>query len=118
MFFHFGRKLKNKRMVMMAKCKLYVSVTDQRVYHYPDDSPWEYEITVERSVVPIFNRLFKQMTDLEFRNFLRSHLPYIPYHSDRDNHDIDLRTQKIYAIIHEFADEPTKRFIEELPYFR
>lgn len=103
---------------MMAKCKLYVSVTDQRVYHYPDDSPWEYEITVERSVVPIFNRLFKQMTDLEFRNFLRSHLPYIPYHSDRDNHDIDLRTQKIYAIIHEFADEPTKRFIEELPYFR
>lgn len=54
---------------MMAKCKLYVSVTDQRVYHYPDDSPWEYEITVERSVVPIFNRLFKQMTDLEFRNF-------------------------------------------------
>lgn len=102
----------------MAKCKLYVSVTDQSVYNYPDVSPWEYEIEVERSFVPVFHRLFKQTSDLEFRNFLRSHLPYIPYHCDRNNHDIDLRTQKIYAIIHEFSDEPTKRFIEELPYFR
>lgn len=102
----------------MKKCKLYVSITDQRVYHYPDDSPWEFEVEVNHSVVPIFNRLFKQMSDLEFNNFLRSHLPYVPYHLDYNNHEVDLRTQKVYAIIHEFSDESTKRFIEALPYFR
>lgn len=102
----------------MPKCKLYVSLTDQRVFHHPDDSPWEFEVHVEREVVPVFRRLFSQMDDLELNNFLRSHLPYIPYHNDRNNHEIDLRTQKVYAIIHEFSDEPTKRFIEELPYFR
>lgn len=102
----------------MPKCKLYVSVTDQRVFHYPNDSPWEFEIQVDREMVPVFRRLFAQMNDLEFRNFLRAHLPYIPYHYDQNNHEIDLRTQKVYAIIHEFSDEPTKRFIEELPYFR
>lgn len=102
----------------MTKCKLYVSVTDQRVYHHSGDSPWEFTVKVDRDFVPVFERLFAQIDELEFRNFLRSHLPYIPYHQDRNNHDIDLRTQKVYAIIHEFTDEPTKRFIEELPYFR
>lgn len=102
----------------MPKQKLYISITDQRVYHYPDDSPWEYEIAIEPQFVPIFQRLFEQMNTLEFRNFLRSHLPYVPYHYDKDNHDIDVRTKKVYAIIHEFSDKPTKRFIENLPYFR
>ncbi|MDS9472959.1 transposase [Sporosarcina pasteurii] len=102
----------------MPKRKLYISVTDQRVYHYPDDAPWEFEIAVEPEFVPIFRRLFEQVNRLERRNFLRSHLPYVPYHYDSDNHDIDLRTKKVYAIIHEFSDKPTKRFIEQLPYFR
>lgn len=101
----------------MEKYKLYVSLTDQRVYNYPDDSPWEFEVNVTREFVPIFHRLFEQVSELEMRNFWRAHLPYIPYHYDRDNHEIDLRTQKVYAIIHEFSDEETKQFIERLPYF-
>ena len=102
----------------MGKCKLYVSVTDQRVYNYPDDSPWEFKIEVQREFVPIFHRLFEQVNEIEFQNFLRAHLPYVPYHADRDNDKIDIRTQKIYALIHEFSDQQTKAFIEELPYFR
>lgn len=102
----------------MEKCELYVSVTDQRVYNHPDDAPWEYKIEVQREFVPIFHRLFEQMNELEFQNFLRAHLPYVPYHNDRDNHKIDIRTQKVYALIHEFSDQQTRAFIEELPYFR
>lgn len=102
----------------MEKYRLYVSVTNQRVYHYPDDSPWEYKIEVKREFVPIFHRLFEQVDKLEFENFLRAHLPYVPYHCDHHNHMIDLRTKKIYALIHEFSDQETKNFIEELPYFR
>lgn len=102
----------------MDKCRLYVSVTDQRIYHYPDDAPWEYKVDVQREYIPIFKRLFEQTNELEFQNFLRAHLPYVPYHNDRNNHLIDLRTQKVYALIHEFSDQPTKAFIEKLPYFR
>lgn len=102
----------------MEKSKLYVSVTDHRVYSYPDDAPWEYEIIIENDSVRVFRRLFEQIGQLEFRNFLRSHLPYVPYHYDRDNHDIDLRTKKVYALIHEYSDQNTKKFIETLPYFR
>lgn len=97
---------------------MYVSVTDQRVYNYPDDAPWEYQINVQQSFVPVFHRLFEQVNELEFENFLRSHLPYVPYHLDRQNHLIDRRIQKVYALIHEFSDKETKKFIEALPYFR
>jgi hypothetical protein len=102
----------------MEKYKMYVSVVNQRVYTYPHDSPWEYEVHVDKNYVPIFQNLFEQSNALEFRNFLRAHLPYVPYHYDRDNHDIDLRTKKVYALIHEFTDDESKRFIEQLPYFR
>lgn len=100
------------------KYKMYVSIVEQKVHFHPDDSLWEYEVEVPREYIPIFHSLFKQTAELEFRNFLRAHLPYIPYHNDRDNHDIDKRTQKVYALIHEFTDNQSKEFIEQLPYFR
>lgn len=102
----------------MTPCKLYVSVSDHRIYSHPDDAPWEYAIEVEKQYVPVFQQLFEQVNELEFLNFWRSHLPYIPYHHDETNHTIDLRTKKVYALIHEFSDSETKEFIEGLPYFR
>jgi len=102
----------------MGKSKLYVSVTNHKIYNYPDDSPWDYEIAIQNDHVPIFHKLFKQISHLEMRNFYRAHLPYVPYHRDKDNHDIDLRTKKVYALIHEYGDNKTKKFIEQLPYFR
>ncbi|MBO1914854.1 hypothetical protein J4G37_59770, partial [Microvirga sp. 3-52] len=83
-----------------------------------DDSLWDYQVTVPREYVPIFHELFKQTSDLEFRNFLRAHLPFIPYHYDKQNDQIDTRTKKVYALIHEFTDNESKLFIEQLPYFR
>lgn len=102
----------------MSKSACYISVTDQRIYASPDLAPWEFKVEMSREFVPVFKRLFEQVNDLEFKNFLYSHLPYIPYHYDLSNHEIDLRTKKMYAIIHEFGDAETKAFIEKLPYFR
>lgn len=102
----------------METYKMYVSVANQQVYHGKHDSPWEYEVDVPSAYVPIFHRLFTQINELEGRNFYRAHLPYIPYHYDKDNHDIDARTMRVYALIHEFTNDESKRFIEEMPYFR
>lgn len=101
-----------------TKYTMYVSIAHKQVSGDPHSSPWEYKVELSKEAYPVFQRLFEQMNQLEFRNFLRSHLPYVPYHYDRDNSDIDRRTAKIYALIHEFTDEESKRFIEQLPYFR
>lgn len=117
-FFILSHAKKKKGWVNMEKYKMYVSIMHQQIYNYPDDSPWEFEVDVEREYVPIFHRLFNQIDELEYRNFLRSHLPFLPYHYGRNNQNVDQRTMKLYALIHEFTDEKSKRFIEELPYFR
>ena len=66
----------------------------------------------------VFAKLFNQMQLLEASNAFRAHMPFIPYHMDKLNHDIDHRLQKVYALIHEFGDDKSKRFVEQLPYFK
>lgn len=102
----------------MEKYKAYVSVANQRVYFQPDLSVWEYEVSLEREYIPIFQNLFEQTNEMENMNFFRSHFRFIPAFYEGFNEDIEIRTKKIYALIHEFADEETQKFIEELPYFR
>lgn len=101
----------------MSKQPIYVSVSHHQLIQHPEESPWEFKIEVEREFLPVFEKIFNQIEDIEVKNFLRAHLPYIPYHLDKENDKLDLRTKKLYALIHEFGDEETKKFVEKLPYF-
>ena len=97
---------------------MYVSVIHQLVTVNKEDSPYEFEVKIPKDYIEIFDHLFDQTNELEFINFLRAHLPYVPYHYDKDNHQIDRRLHKVYALIHEFTDDESKAFIEQMPFFR
>lgn len=101
----------------MTLNKVYVSVKSQKLYLYPDESPWEFEIAVNREIIPVFQRLFDQLEDVEISNFWRAHIPIKSYHFDKENDQYDRRMKKLYALIHEFGDEESKHFVEQLPYF-
>ncbi|WP_025786345.1 hypothetical protein [Sporosarcina sp. D27] len=101
-----------------GKFTMYVSVAHQQINIHKFDSPYEYVVNIPKEYIEVFHHLFDQTHELEFTNFLRSHLPYVPYHYDRDNHKVDLRLYKMYALIHEFTDDESKAFIEQLPFFR
>ncbi|WP_391116552.1 transposase [Psychrobacillus sp. L3] len=101
----------------MALNKVYVSVTNKKVFSYPDESPWEFEVVANREIIPVFQKLFEQLSTVEASNFWRAHIPIRLYHEDRENDQYDRRMKKIYALIHEFGDEESKIFIEQLPYF-
>lgn len=98
--------------------KLYVSIIHRQVYPSPHAAPWEFAIEADSSVEDVFSRLFGQISDVELDNFIRAHLPAIPYHLDKENDQIDRRTMKLYALVHEFGDEESKKFVESLPFFR
>lgn len=83
----------------------------------PYGVPCEFELTMDRKRARVFEKLFMQLNSLEFDNIVRAHLPYIPYHLDDSNDEIDMRLKKIYALIHEFGDDKTRDFVEQLPYF-
>lgn len=97
--------------------KVYVSVAHHRYYFHPDDSPWEYEIEAGPEVIGVIDQLFNQKDELEWKNFLRAHLPYIPYHLNRENDEVDNRLKKLYAILHEFGNDEAKEVIESMPYY-
>ena len=101
----------------MSLNKVYVSVTRRKVYIYPDESPWEFEVIANREIIPVFNKLFEQLGSVEASNFWRAHIPIKAYHFDKENDQYDRRLKKVYALIHEFGDEDSRSFIEQLPYF-
>ncbi|WP_225217679.1 transposase [Sporosarcina gallistercoris] len=101
-----------------GKYTMYVSVAHQQININKYDSPYEYEVNIPKEYIEIFHHLFDQTNELEFFNFLRAHLPYVPYHYDRDNHKVDLRLYKMYALIHEFTDDESRAVIERMPFFQ
>lgn len=104
-------------MINIDTATIYVSVANQSYSYHPEGLPCEFALKMDPSFIPIFSNLFEQMNWLEFHNAVRAHLPYLQYHLDKENDEIDLRIKKVYALIHEFGDDKTKQFVEQLPYF-
>lgn len=103
--------------MVTIETNVYVSVVNNSFSFVPSSAPCEFKLTMPSEKARIFERIFQQIDSLEFHNMVRAHLPYLPYHMDESNHEIDYRLMKIYALIHEFGDEDTKKFVEQLPYF-
>ena len=101
----------------MGKQNVYVSVAHLTCNLQPGSS-YEFVLQMDPIKARKITKIFTQMQGLEAANAFRAHLPYIPYHMDRLNHEIDYRLYKVYALIHEFGDDEAKRFVEQLPYFR
>ena len=101
----------------MDKQKVYVSVVNNTCNFYPGMN-YEFVLHMEPIKARVFSKLFYQMNGLEASNAFRAHMAFIPYHMDHVNHELDHRLRKVYALIHEFGDDETKRFVEQLPYFK
>ncbi|MFF5994167.1 transposase [Lysinibacillus sp. KU-BSD001] len=100
----------------MEKQTYYVSIVHLTCTTDPA-GPYNFKIELEPYKARVFQKLFQQIHQLEGSNMFRAHLPFIPYHMDELNHDIDSRYKKIYALIHEFGDQEAKEFVEQIPYF-
>lgn len=101
----------------MEKQLYYVSVTNLTCQRQPGWDCYQFAVTLEPYKARIFQKLFRQIYTLEGPNAFRAQLPYIPYGMDRVNHALDARYKKIYALIHEYGDEETKRFVEQCGLF-
>lgn len=101
---------------MMETCNVYVSVANLTCNFQPGPS-YEFVLQMTPQQARVFANLFRQMNMLEAPNAFRAHLPYIPYHMDRVNHELDQHLKKVYTLIHMFGNEEAKAFVEQLPYF-
>ena len=101
----------------MEKQTYYVSVPNLTCTAYPGARPYDFKVELEPHKARVFQKLFQRIYMLEESNMVRAHLPFLPYHMDELNHDIDHRYKQIYTLLHEFGDEETKEFVRQMPYF-
>ena len=101
----------------MEKQTYYVSVPYLTCTAYPGAGSYDFKVELEPYKARVFHKIFQRIYRLEESNMVRAHLPFIPYHMDELNHDIDHRYKQIYALLHEFGDEETKEFVQQLPFF-
>ena len=101
----------------MNRHRVYFSLVNRTYYTNPHVGPWNFALNVDRQALDVFEKIFQQMQLLELQNIWRAQLPYIPYHLDTENDEIDLRLKKLYALVHEYGDADTKESVEQLPYF-
>ncbi|WP_223823564.1 transposase [Rummeliibacillus sp. TYF-LIM-RU47] len=103
--------------MMSEQVDAYVSVMHKYYNFSPDLAPWEFQINTNAEMLKVLDLLFRQMQGWEASGMWRAHLPAVPYHLDAQNNEVDKRLAKVYAIIHEYGDEETKKFIEGMPYY-
>lgn len=70
---------------------IYVNVANQTYSYVPLGESCEFKLKMDSDKAKIFEHLFLQLNSLEFHNLVRAHLPYIPYHLDEENDEIDTR---------------------------
>ncbi len=93
----------------MDRQRVYFSLANRTYYTNPYAGPWNFELNVDRQALDVFERIFQQMQLLEISNAWRAQLPYIQYHLDRENDEIDKRLMKIYALVHEYGGMMIRR---------
>lgn len=103
--------------MVIIETSVYVSVANNSFSYVPLSAPCEFKLNMPSEKARVFEHLFQQIDSIEFQNMVRAQIPYLPYHLDESNHQIDYRIMKVYALIHEFGDDDTKKFVEQLPYF-
>ncbi|MGG0656617.1 transposase [Rummeliibacillus pycnus] len=101
----------------MPNVDVYVSVMHKYYNFSPHHSPWEFHIKVDPSMLEVFDHLFGQLKSWDNDSIWRAQIPAVPYHFDQQNDEVDKRLMKLYALIHEYGDKETKKFIEQMPYY-
>ncbi|HWI46923.1 MAG TPA: transposase [Rummeliibacillus sp.] len=101
----------------MSNVDVYVSVMHKYYNFSPHNAPWEFHINVDPGMLKVFDQLFAQMKSWDDNSIVRAQIPAVPYHFDQQNDEVDKRLKKVYALIHEYGDKDTKKFIEQMPYY-
>lgn len=92
----------------------YVSVQAGTIMERQEDGPYEFEIIATKEQVDQLQEIFEKMKTADNQSYWSSHIPFIPYHEDKENDAYDLHLKKAYQFIYEHGTEETKQHIESI----
>ncbi|MGM7720748.1 hydrolase [uncultured Metabacillus sp.] len=94
-----------------SKKTYYITVAQGEISQLSTASPWDFKIEATDDEIIKLRQYFDEVYSADIKGFYRAHTPYVQYHYDRENDEIDDTNQKIYRMIYELGDEEAKEHI-------
>jgi hypothetical protein len=107
--YHKGVDIMNEQ-----KKTYYIDVGTGEISRSATSSTWSYKIQATDKEIIELRDLFDRNYASEWKNFFRSHVPYVQYHYDRENDAYDNTIQQVYGILYNLGDEEAKNHIESM----
>lgn len=89
----------------------YVTVSTGEISQFHTSSPWDYKIEATDEEIIKLRQYFDQVYSSDLKGFFRAHTPYLQYHYDRENDEIDQTNNMIYRMLYELGDQEAKDHI-------
>lgn len=100
-------------VVIMGNTKktYYISVGDGLITELSTVSPWNFKIEATDEEIIQLRHYFDQVYSSDWKGFYRAQLPFIEYHYDSENDEVDNANKRIYEMLYELGDEQTREHI-------
>lgn len=102
----------------MDKKKYFINLGSQEISQIQFDNNDTFTIYADDAEVEILRSKLDNMNSADFRTFVRSHVPIVPYHNDKSNHDYDDGATEAFQIIYDLGDEKTKGHVDSMGILR
>lgn len=98
----------------MGRKKYYVNMQSREISQIKYGNNADFTIYATEGEVQTLRQKLNQMYDAELGTFIRSHVPFIPYHHDQSNDDYDQGITEAFQMIYDLGNEEAKRHIKEM----
>ncbi len=98
----------------MDKQKYFISVGQGEISRIPYQGNDDFVIYATAEEVLMLRRKFDGLHDASFDSYIRSHIPFIPYHLDTANDAYDETITGIYQALYDLGDENTRNHIRSM----
>jgi hypothetical protein len=92
----------------------YIDVGTGQILSNASSSTWSFQIQATDEEITQLRELFNQNYSTEWKNFFRSHVPFVEYHNDKENDSYDRTIQQIYGMLYKLGDPEAKKHIESM----
>lgn len=98
----------------MEKQTYYVSIADGEISKVKSANTYSFEIQASDTEIVQLRQYFDEAYRADLKTFVRSHIPFLEYHHDPQNHEYDDRLQKAYQMIYSLSNQETQEIIAQL----
>lgn len=102
----------------LGKKTYYVNIGTHEISQIPYGENAMYTIEADDMEIFQLRKKFNDIQDADAGTYIRSHVPFVPYHQDGENDAYDQGLQEVIDIIYELGTDKTKQDLQEIGLYK